>query len=92
MITCVLTFSLFIFNSKMRENLTRWLYQAMGFQNGLARTQRIESISKATKLNKTEPKEESKPADQMDISNDVKYISWLVSQPTSHTNFFIHTY
>uniref|UniRef100_A0A3Q7FG61 Trehalose 6-phosphate phosphatase n=1 Tax=Solanum lycopersicum TaxID=4081 RepID=A0A3Q7FG61_SOLLC len=71
----------------MRENLTRWLYQAMGFQNGLARTQRIESISKATKLNKTEPKEESKPADQMDISTDVKYISWLKEHPSALSSF-----
>ncbi|KAH0690159.1 hypothetical protein KY289_017517 [Solanum tuberosum] len=71
----------------MRENLTRWFYQAMGFQNGLARTQRIESISKATKLNKTEPKEESKPADQMDISTDVKYISWLKEHPSALSSF-----
>lgn len=52
----------------------------MGFQNGLAKTKRIGSISKATKLNKTEPKEDSKP-DHMDISADDKYISWLVSSP-----------
>ncbi|CAN4087619.1 unnamed protein product [Withania somnifera] len=70
----------------MRENLTRWLYQAIGFQNGLAKTQRIESISKATKPNKTEPKEGSKP-DPMDISADVKYVSWLNEHPSALSSF-----
>lgn len=58
----------------------------MGFQNGLAKTKRIGSISKATKLNKTEPKEDSKP-DHMDISADDKYISWLKEHPSALSSF-----
>ncbi|XP_060203813.1 probable trehalose-phosphate phosphatase 2 [Lycium barbarum] len=74
----------------MRENLTRWLYQAMGFQNGLAKTQRIESISKATKLNKTEPNKDytaGEPKPDQAVYADVKYISWLKEHPSALSSF-----
>lgn len=56
----------------------------MGFQNELAKTPRIEPISKATKPNKTEPNAAGDPKDSkpdLSLCADVKYISWLVSSP-----------
>ncbi|XP_009798384.1 putative trehalose-phosphate phosphatase 2 isoform X2 [Nicotiana tabacum] len=74
----------------MRENLKRWLYQAMGFQNELARNQRIEPISKATKPNKTEPNAAGDPKDSkpdLSLCADVKYISWLKEHPSALSSF-----
>lgn len=55
----------------------------MGFQNELAKTPRIEPISKATKPNKTEPNAGEPKDSKSDLSlcADVKYMSWLVSSP-----------
>ncbi|XP_009629956.1 probable trehalose-phosphate phosphatase 2 [Nicotiana tomentosiformis] len=73
----------------MRENLKRWLYQAMGFQNELAKTPRIEPISKATKPNKTEPNAGEPKDSKSDLSlcADVKYMSWLKEHPSALSSF-----